>query len=240
MKKWPRWIGLVVISTALVSCSTPTKDSSSWTTLFNGKDLTGWSIVGSNGKAYVENGEIVGHMVSNTPEHTFVRSIEKYGDFILEGDCKLDGNFHTGFLLRCVDAPKDAKVCLLGYQVKIDPTPRQWTGGIFDDFGDKWTWLSDLADNPAGREAFKMNQWNHFRMEAIGQEMKVWVNGIPTAHLIDTKYTKGYIALKIHSMGNTPEKESILVHYKNLRILTNDPQKHSKPMDLPAKRRPQP
>jgi hypothetical protein len=237
MKKCPIWIGIVLISVTLVSCSAPTKDSLSWITLFNGNDLTGWSIVGSHGKAYVENGEIVCHMVSNTPEHTFVRTNEKYGDFVLEGDCKLEGNFHTGFSLRCVDAPKGAKVCLLGYQVKIDPTPRKWTGGIFDDFGDTWTWLCDLADNPAGREAFKMNQWNHFRIEAIGPEIKVWVNGIPTAYLIDTKYTQGYIALKIHSMGNTPENEKILVHYKNLRILTSEPQRHSMPTDLPAKRR---
>jgi hypothetical protein len=82
-----------------------------------------------------------------------------------------------------------------------------------------------------------MNQWNHFRIEAIGPEIKVWVNGIPTAYLIDTKYTQGYIALKIHSMGNTPENEKILVHYKNLRILTSEPQRHSMPTDLPAKRR---
>ena len=208
-----------------------------WKTLFNGKNLDGWELT-SRGKlaaAWVENGEIVCHQVVNTAQHTFVRTKKKYADFILEGDCKLDGDLHTAFLFRMIEAPDTAKVSLLGYQVKIDSTPRKWTGGVFDDFGNSWRWLHTLEDDARAREAFKMKEWNTFRIEAIGNTIKVWVNDIPTVHLINNKYDKGYIALKIHSMGNTPEKEKILVHFKNIKIMTKNVEKYKKQTDLVAK-----
>lgn len=196
-----------------------------WETLFNGKDLKGWTVVGSTGKVWVQDGAIVCHKVINTPEHTFVRSNKKYSDFILEGENKIEGDFHTGFLFRCINAPDTASVCLYGYQVKIDPTSRRWTGGVFDDFGKTWHWLYTLKADSVARTAYKMNEWNHFRIEAISSSIKVWVNGIPTCHLINSKYTKGTIALKIHSMGNTPELEKVLCYYRNIRIITKNPEK---------------
>lgn len=208
-----------------------------WKSLFNGKNLDGWELT-TRGKlafAQVENGEIVCHQVVNTPQHTFVRTKKKYNDFILEGDCKLDGDLHTAFLFRMIEAPDTAKVSLLGYQVKIDPTPRKWTGGVFDDFGKSWHWLHTLEGDTRAREAFKMKEWNTFRIEAIGSNIKVWVNNIPTVHLINSKYDKGYIALKIHSMDNTPEKENILIHFKNIKIMTKNLEKYTKPTDLVAK-----
>ena len=60
---------------AATQISTP-KNSAPWRDLFNGKDLTGWSLVGDKGKAWVENNEIVCHMVKGTKEHTFVRTDE--------------------------------------------------------------------------------------------------------------------------------------------------------------------
>jgi len=203
-----------------------------WKTLFNSKDFSGWTIVGSTGKVWVQDSAIVCHKVINTPQHTFVRSNKKYGDFILEGENKIEGDFHTGFLFRCIDAPDTASVCLYGYQVKIDPTPRRWTGGVFDDFGKTWHWLYTLKEDSVARTAYKMKEWNHFRIEAIGSSIKVWVNGTPTCNLINTKYTKGYIALKIHSMGNTPELEKVLGYYRNIRIITKTPKKFQKEMNI--------
>lgn len=142
------------------------KEKPPWRSLFNGQDFEGWSIVGSHAEAWVEDGAIVGHMVRNTPEHTFLSTNESFKDFILEVDCKLEGDLHTGFLFRCVDAQEDADIHLLGYQVKIDPTQRRWTGGIFEDFGSSWNWLYDLK-NDAGPDRFKFP-----------------LSQIPTAHLL--------------------------------------------------------
>lgn len=211
-----------------------------WRSLFNGRDLAGWKIVGGEPKAktWVEDGALVGHMLRGTPEHTFFCTEEKYDDFILELECFQTGGFNTGILFRCVDTPADASVRLHGYQVKIDPSPtRRWTGGIFDDYGRNWLWLYTLDDDARARTAYHFNEWARFRIEAIGRTLKVWVNGIPTAHLLHDKYTRGYIALKIHSFPakGDPEQEKNLIRYRNIRIITDAPARFAQPIDLPAR-----
>lgn len=212
-----------------------------WVPLFNGRDYTGWKIVGPENPApaTVANGEMVFHMRRDTKEHTFVTTEQDYGDFILELDFKDDGDFHTGISLRCVPAAPDARIRLFGYQIKVDPTPRNWTGGILDDFGTHIHWMYDLKDNPAGLAASKLGEWAHLRVEAIGPSLKVWVNGVPTCNLIDTRYAKGPIALKIHSLGaSEAAKEAIAVHYKNIRIATDNPARFAQAMTLPARTSP--
>jgi hypothetical protein len=220
--------------TAISADSTPP-----WRELFNGRDLTGWKIVGPSPKAsaVVENGELVGHMIRGTREHTFFCTEEKFGDFILEVECYQTGGFNTGVLFRCIDAPATASVRLHGYQMKVDPSPtRQWTGGIFDDYGKNWLWLQTLAANDRGRTAYKFNAWACFRIEAIGGVIKIWVNGIPTAHLIDDKYTRGPIAFKIHSFptSGSAEQEMNLIRWRNIRVLTKELARYAQPIDLPA------
>ena len=197
-----------------------------WKILFNGKNLDGWKMVGDNGEAFVENGEILLRRSVNTKEHTFVTSKRKYSDFILEIDFKMDApGFSTGVLVRCVDAnsnPDTSKVRLYGYQIKIDNTARNWTGGIFDDFGGTWKWMYDLSNNEPARQAFRTNDWNTFRIEAFGNNIKVWLNGVPSTNLINDKYPKGYIALKIHSLGAETKDKEVLIHFKNIRIITKD------------------
>ncbi len=214
-------------------------DGAPWITLDNGRDLTGWKIVGPTNLApvAVEDGAFVLRQRPKTAEHTFLTSEKTYGDFILELDLKDDPTFNTGILLRCADAPTAASVRLNGYQVKIDPsTTRAWTGGIFDDFGADWKWLYDLKADARARAAFKLGEWAHFRIECLGNSIKVWVNGVPTTHLIDDKYSAGYLAFKIHSIGADPKAGETAVRLKNIRIITDHPERFQKPIDLPARR----
>lgn len=211
-----------------------------WVSLFNGADLSGWKIVALKDPAsvVVEDGAMVLRQRINTIEHTFIATEARYGDFILELDVMDDPGINSGILLRCVDAPATAKVRLNGYQVKIDNTPRAWTGGVFDDFGNGWRWLNDLADNEAGRAVFKFSEWARFRIECIGSTIKVWVNGVPTCHLVDEKYREGYIAFKIHSLGAKPEETRSAVRMKNIRVITEKPERFTQRMELPARRAP--
>jgi glucose/arabinose dehydrogenase/mono/diheme cytochrome c family protein len=211
-----------------------------WQTLFNGTDLSGWHIVGPSEPApvTVEDGAIVLRQRRNTLEHTFATSDARYGDFILELDLLDEPGFNTGILLRCADAPADARVRLNGYQVKIDPTSRAWTGGVFDDFGHNWKWLYDLRRDARARAAFKLGEWAHFRIECLGNTIKVWVNGVPTCYLVDEKYASGYIAFKDHSVGDLPSAGKNAVHIKNIRIITDRPERFAQPIDLDPRRAP--
>jgi len=106
-----------------------------------------------------------------------------------------------------------------GYQIKIDNTVRNWTSGIFDDFGGTWKWMHDLSNNEPARQAFRTNDWNTFRIEAIGNRIKVWLNGVPSTNLINDTYPKGYITLKIDSLGAQEKDKDVLIHIKNIRII---------------------
>ncbi len=233
-----RWLMVALLSPAMcLSAAEPKTEAEPWVQMFNGRDLSGWKMVGleDRGTAVVEDGELVLRQRVKTPEHSFVTSEGEYQDFILELDLKDDPRVNSGILLRCVDAAADAKVRLNGYQVKIDDTPRAWTGGIFNDFGDSWTWMHDLSDNERGRAAFKLGEWAHFRIECIGSTIKVWVNGVPTCHLVDETYRKGPIAFKIHSCGNDAKAEQRAIRLKNIRIITEQPEQHARPIELPAR-----
>lgn len=208
--------------------------------LFNGRNLAGWSVIGGAGTVNVESGMIVLHMAANTQEHTFVRTNKQYGDFILEVEIKRDQGFYYGILFRAQDAPDTADVRLFGYQVKADHNPkRRWTGGIFDDFGTSWNWMYSLEQDVRAQEAVHpAGEWDHYRIEAIGSHIKVWLNGVPTTNLINEKYNKGYVAFKIHFLGDQPEKEQAAGYIKNVRIFTRNVSKYAQLMGIPSKKAP--
>lgn len=232
------FLALIVVSFALCSMSGDKTDKTPWRYIFNGVDLTDWKLVGSNGIAEIKDSAIYCHMTANTKEHTFVCTREKYKDFILEMDVNTDPGYNTGILLRCMDKPAGCDTCkvsLYGYQIKIDPSPtRRWTGGVFDDFGATWHWLYDLSGDERARSAYHIGEWNHFHIETIGNSIKVWVNGIPTTNMINSKYTEGYIAIKIHSLNNFPEEESKIGRFKNIRIITGNLNEYLVKIDLKA------
>jgi len=229
---------LTLILTTLLSIAQHSlaQPQSAWKQIFNGRDLQGWTINGGEGKVRVQDKCIVLNMKANTKEHTFLRTNDQYQDFIFEVDCKRDTSFQYGILFRARPAADTAHVRLNGYQVKIDHTSRHWTGGIYDDFGTSWNWLTTLQQDKRAQQAEKpVGEWNHWRFEVIGKMIKVWLNGIPTTNLINTKYDKGFIAFKIHFLGNNPEREKASSWFRNARIIDIHPETYSTKIDIPAK-----
>lgn len=209
--------------------------ASAWKNLFNGNDLQGWTKTGGSGKVSVRNKCIVLNMKANTTEHTFLYTNRVYKDFIFEVDCKRDSSFHYGILFRARRAADTAHVRLNGYQVKIDHTSRHWTGGIFDDFGTTWNWLYTLEGDQRAQQAEKrVGEWDHWRIEAFGDNIKVWLNGIPTTHMSNKKYDKGFLAFKIHFLGNDPAREKASAWIKNIRVIDKNAYRYARKMDIPV------
>jgi len=227
---------LTVVVLLLSTATFAQKNVAPWKSLFNGVNLDNWKMVGDKGEAFVEDGEILIRQTANTKNHTFVTSVDKYSDFILEVDFKMDApGFSTAVLIRGVEETPTtgASVSQLnGYQIKIDNTPRNWTGGIFDFNEKTLKWLYDLSNNEPARQAFKLNDWNSFRIEAIGNTIKVWINGVPSTNLVNNKYTDGYIALKIHSLSAATKDQDVLVRFRNIRVITKNVASYVKSMDL--------
>ena len=199
--------------------------SSNVTNLFNGKDLSGWIQYNGKAKYTVEHGELVGRTILNQP-NSFLSTEKKYGDFILELDLKVDEHMNSGIQFRsemndnndhCEVTDKLTPNRVHGYQMEIDPSDRAWSGGIYDEA--RRGWLYPLEYNMAAKSAFKNNQWNHYKIEAIGNSIRTWVNGIACAHIIDNMTPTGFISLQVHQIKD-PKEVGQEVRWKNIKIQT--------------------
>lgn len=215
-------LSLVFILTQL--CASSQQKEASWKNLTAGDDLSGWMKKGGDAKYRVADGVITGTTVHNTP-NTFLVTKENYDDFILELEFKVDPSMNSGIQIRSnsLDHYMDGRVH--GYQVEIDPSDRAWSGGIYDEA--RRGWLVDLEGRPEAQQAFKQNEWNKYRIEAIGDTIKTWVNGVPVAHLVDEKTSSGFIALQVHSIHDDAE-EGTEISWRNIRIITEDLEEYSK------------
>ncbi|MHC4203999.1 MAG: 3-keto-disaccharide hydrolase, partial [Planctomycetota bacterium] len=219
----------------LVSISFPEMSfcAEEWENLFDGKTLNSW--IQRNGKAKyaVEDGMIVGTTVLNTP-NSFLCTEKNYTDFILELEFLVETGMNSGIQIRSNSFKHYKDYRVHGYQVEIDtgtgaytrtpknlmedgsPAPatalRCWSGGIYDEA--RRGWVNNLTKNPAARKAFKQNQWNHYRIEAVGDRIRTWVNGVPAADLKDDMTSTGFIALQVHGSKVAGNK----IKWRNIRI----------------------
>ncbi|HEX9600180.1 MAG TPA: DUF1080 domain-containing protein [Mariniflexile sp.] len=215
---------IVFLAFLFLNCFQKPKDNTPWVDLFDGKTLNGWHQKGGEAIYSVRDGAIVGTAVHNTP-NSFLATNKMYGDFILELDYIVDSIMNSGIQIRSNSFPYYRDGCVHGYQVEIDPSDRAWSGGIYDEA--RRGWLNPLTDNPEAQKAFKQNDWNHYRIEAIGDTIKTWVNGVPASYLIDDKTASGFICLQVHSI-KPDKKVGTEIIWKNIRILTDSVSKYSK------------
>mgnify|MGYP002072779597 CR=1 FL=1 len=202
-----------------------------WVQLFNGKDFTGFRKLNGTAEYTVENGEMVGTSRLKTP-NTFMATEKDYGDFILEVEVKVDPLLNSGIQIRSLSKPEYNNGRVHGYQVEIDPSPRAFSGGLYDEA--RRGWLYTLNENPLGQAAFKQGTWNQYHIEAIGNDIRVWVNGVNTSNTVDDMTASGFIAFQVHSI-NSAESEGTTVRWRNIRIKTTDLQNSRWPMQPGAK-----
>lgn len=214
-----RWsILLLCLSLNSFAQTVNVNSGKNWTNLFNGKNLSGWKQLNGKAKYEVRGQEIVGTTVSNTP-NSFLVTEKEYGDFILELELKADTSMNSGVQFRSLSKADVQNGRVHGYQVEVDPSKRQWSGGIYDE--GRRGWLYTMEVNPAAKHAFKNGDWNTYRIECIGNVIRTWVNGVATAHLVDAETSKGFIALQVHSITKSeqPGKE---IQWRNIRIQTTN------------------
>jgi len=208
----------ILIAFLLLAISVSAKKSDGWVSLFNGKDLTEWHQLNGKAKYHVENGEIVGTTVPNTP-NSFLCTDKDYSDFILELDLLVDNDMNSGIQFRSISKPDVMDGRVHGYQCEVDPSPRAWSAGIYDEARRGWLYTNEL--NPNAKSAFKLGQWNHYRIECVGSNIRTWLNDVPVAYLIDDLTPSGLIALQVHAIGKDvqPGKQ---IRWKNIRIKTTN------------------
>ncbi|MDB2520840.1 DUF1080 domain-containing protein [Flavobacteriaceae bacterium] len=175
------------------------------TSLFNGEDLSGWNIHGTE-LWYVEDGLLV---CESGPEAKYgYLSTEKfYDDFILTLEFKQEANGNSGVFFR--STLEGTKIS--GWQVEVAP-PGSNSGGIYESYGRGWL----IQPDPEKDKALKMGDWNQMKIKVVGNKVTTWINGTQMISFSDEKIGqgKGSIALQIHDGGG------IKVKWRKLKIKT--------------------
>jgi hypothetical protein len=173
------------------------------TTLFNGKDLSGWNIHGTE-LWYVEDGLLV---CESGPEkkYGYLSTENFYDDFILTLEFKQEANGNSGVFFR--STLEGTKIS--GWQVEVAP-PGHNSGGVYESYGRGWLIKPEAKKD----KALKMGEWNRMKIKVVGDQVTTWLNGTKMIELEDEKIGKGKgsIALQIHDGGG------IKVNWRNLQV----------------------
>ncbi|MBI5084661.1 MAG: DUF1080 domain-containing protein [Acidobacteria bacterium] len=196
--------------------------------LFDGKSLKGWEVCNGKASYVVEKGVIAGTTAEGSP-NSFLCTTKEYGDFVLEWESKNDPELNSGVQIRSHRYAEDRTVVTFdgkknveqkqqkgrvhGYQVEIANEKSGASGGIYDEA--RRGWLHNIASDPAASKAFKDNEWNRYKVQAIGDRIQVWINGVPCADLTDSMDLSGFIALQVHAYKGAKPAQ---VRWRNIRI----------------------
>jgi hypothetical protein len=172
--------------------------------LFNGKNLDGWTIYGTE-KWYVEDGVIVSESGPDKG-YGYLATDEYYKDFEITLEFQQEANGNSGVFIRStVDGTR-----VNGWQVEVAP-PGHDTGGVYESYGRGW-----LIKPPEEKdEALKFGDWNTMKIRVVGDTLTSWLNGTEMVTLTDEKIGEGEgsVALQIHDGG------CIRVKWRNIKLI---------------------
>ena len=171
--------------------------------LFNGIDLTGWRVHGTE-LWYVEDGELICESGPDA-EYGYLATEGTYRDFELSVDFRQEADGNSGVFFR---SSLEGTV-ITGWQAEVAP-PGLWTGGIYESYGRGWL-IQPTSDKD---EALRMGEWNTMRVRVEGDHVTTWLNGTEMVAIEDSAIgtVQGVIALQIHSGGG------IKVRWRNVHL----------------------
>lgn len=197
----------------LISVDTYAQERVKEKVLFNKIDFTGWKQLGGPAVFEVVDGMIVGTTVATT-QNSFLVTEASYDNFELEVEFKMDST-NSGIQFRSEAKKEIQNGRVTGYQVDFDPTPRQWTGGVYEE--GKRGWIYPLTYHPKGKSAYQPGAWNQCRIRCVKDKIQVWINNQPTASVVDDAAASGFIGLQVHGVYR-PEDVGKKIYWRNIRL----------------------
>ena len=171
--------------------------------LFNGKDLSGWKINGTE-KWFVDNGDLVCESGPDK-QYGYLSTNKTYKNFELTLEFKQEANGNSGVFFR--SSIEGVKIS--GWQCEVAPVNHH-TGGIYESYGRGWL----IQPDSTKEKYLKTGKWNKLKLKVIGDEVTTWLNGHQMIYIKDEKIGagNGFIALQIHDGGG------IKVRWKKIMI----------------------
>ena len=194
----------ILVGVLLVGCATHSGEKSKWISLFNGKDLTGWTV---RGKATwsVENGVLVGvggmgHIYTDATCTDF----EFKGKFRTTADAGAKAN--SGFYFRANPPADNPNGFPRGYEAQICNDPKAaYTG---------WLWKPGKPTGKATELLTKEGEWFTYRIRVVGEHIEFWINDKPVMTYDDAEYKTGHFAIQGHNPGMKIEAKEMF--YRDL------------------------
>jgi hypothetical protein len=190
-------LALTLVLAGLVETSSPASLSAQagggWTTLFDGKTLTGWNMIGN------ANWEVADGLMQASKGNGFLVTPRSYTDFQITLEFWVSDDANSGVFIRCSD-PKTISAAN-AYEVNIfdqRPDPSYGTGAI----------VNVAKASPVLKTGGK---WNTYDITAKGPKMTIVLNGTKTAEVENTLHPSGPIGLQ-YGAGT--------VKFRNVRIRT--------------------
>jgi len=193
----------LVFACAFLAAVVLQAQSSKAVKLFNGKDLAGWKVHGTE-KWYVDNGELICESGPDK-QYGYLVSDGTFKDFELEVDFKQESNGNSGvFFHSSIDSTK-----ISGWQAEVAPRDKH-TGGIYESYGRGWL----VKPEPEKEKYLKEGEWNTLKVRVEGNKVSTWLNGHPMISLDDEKIgsSSGKVALQIHDGGG------VKVRWKRIQL----------------------
>jgi hypothetical protein len=229
---------MLIISIVLFSCSSVDLISDKSAVQLTSENLTEgkhqWQNVYGYGDAKFVDDEI--HLISTG--NWFYLTSKEYRDFIFEAEILMPDvkeYSNSGIIFRAKIKDTDQGKQAVGYQAEVDVSDRKWSGGLYEQGGRQWLhpihkdrsfpdedFIENYADvwNEEKANAFVVNQWNKYRVECKGSDIKIYVNGVLTTHVNDVKAKKGFIGIQHHGSHQytiTGSKHNT-VRFKNISV----------------------
>lgn len=173
------------------------------TSLFNGRDLDGWTVHGTE-LWYVADGELVCESGPDA-QYGYLATDATYTDFELTLEFMQEADGNSGVFFRStIEGTR-----ISGWQAEVAP-PGLFTGGIYESYGRGWL----IQPEPEKDAALRMGEWNEMRIRVVGAQVTTWLNGTQMVDFTDDVIgaATGHIALQIHDGGG------IKVRWRNLRV----------------------
>lgn len=225
----PRFVLISLCLFGFTACSQqPTKTEL-------GTSLSNWHNIYSYGDAEIVDNEI--HLIST--KNWFYLTKVRYSDFELEAEILMPDvkeYSNSGFIFRAQVGENEKGRYAYGYQAEVDPSARKWSGGLYDQ-GTERKWLhpthpvrskpdEHFRKNLSGEwddtkaNAYKHLEWNKYKVRAVGPEIKIWVNGILTTHVIDTTRSEGHIGIQHHGSKAliADGDRTNIVRFRNIQV----------------------
>lgn len=213
IKKYAKQDNIPTPASMLINTDPEPNLSKGFTSLYNGKNLNGWTPKGGTCLFEAKGDTIVGTCVEGSPSTYLSTDKIDYADFIFTAELKWEVNGNSGVMFRAQAKPGKDSEMVFGPQAEMEGfQARGWSGGIYGQSAGGWyypLWLEAHAD---ARKAIKKDGWNRITIQAQDNTFKTWINGIPAGHLKNDVYKQGFFSLQVH------KGKAGTIHFRNILV----------------------